>query len=69
MNLEQIKQSLSKGQKVYWQNENYEVIFIKADPYKYVEYLIHSKSNNHYIGLTHTDGITLNGEEHEFFTK
>lgn len=31
------------------------------------QYLIHSKCNNHYIGLTWRDGETLNGKEEEFF--
>jgi aryl-phospho-beta-D-glucosidase BglC (GH1 family) len=64
MNLEQIKQSLSEGKKVFWSNENYEVIKDKIN-----KYLIHCVVNDHCIGLTHKDGKTLNGEENEFFTK
>jgi hypothetical protein len=63
MTLEQIKKALSEGKKVFWSNENYEVISSLS------QYWIRSKSNDHYIGLTHKDGKTLNGEENEFFTK
>ena len=63
MTLEQIKQSLSKGQKVYWSNENYQVI---KDSIR--QYLIHCVVNNTYVGLTHKKGYLIE-EEKEFFTK
>jgi hypothetical protein len=70
MTLEQIKKSLSEGKKVFWSNENYEVVsYTKYESLSGSDYLIYCKVNDHYIGLTHKDGKTLNGEENEFFTK
>jgi hypothetical protein len=65
MNLKQIKKSLSEGKKVFWSNENYQVILDLITN----EYLIKCIPNNHIIGLTHKNGRTLNGEENEFFNK
>jgi hypothetical protein len=64
MTLEQIKQAIADGKKVYWSNEAYEVIQDSIG-----QYLIHCLLNNHYIGLTWQDGITMNGKEQDFFTK
>ena len=67
MTLEQIKEALKNGKRVFWCNHNYEVI---ADPLGggRVQYLIHSKCNDNYIGLTWTDGVTMNcNSEDEFF--
>lgn len=61
MTLNEIKAAVDAGKKVFWSNLNYEVI--KSSD----SYLIRSKSNNHYIGLTWRDGTTLNGREDEFF--
>ena len=61
MTLNEIKAAVDAGKKVFWSNFNYEVIKSSDG------YLIHSKSNNHYIGLTWRDGTTLNGREDEFF--
>ena len=61
MTLNEIKAAVDAGKPVFWSNLNYEVI--KSSD----EYLIHSKCNNHYIGLTWRDGTTLNGREDEFF--
>lgn len=61
MTLNEIKAAVDAGKHVFWSNFNYEVI--KSSD----EYLIHSKCNNHYIGLTWRDGTTLNGREDEFF--
>jgi len=63
MTLEQIKQAIEDGKKVYWSNPAYEVIKDKIG-----QYLIHCTLNNHYIGLTWRDGVTLNGKEEDFFT-
>jgi hypothetical protein len=61
-NAQEIKQAIDEGKKVYWSNLNYEVIKDSIG-----QYLIHSKFNDHYIGLTHRDGTTLNGKPEEFF--
>jgi len=62
MTVQEIKQAVDEGKKVYWASLNYEVI---KD--KYGQWLIHSKCNGHCIGLTWTDGTTLNGKEEDFF--
>lgn len=64
MTLDQIKQAIDQGQKVYWSNTSYEVIKDKIG-----QYLIKYKPNNYCIGLTWTDEVTLNGQEDEFFTQ
>jgi hypothetical protein len=61
-NAQEIKQAIDEGKKVYWSNLNYEVIKDSIG-----QYLIHSKFNDHYIGLTHRDEVTLNGKPEEFF--
>lgn len=63
MNLQEIKQAIAEGKKVYWSDLSYQVI--KAND----EYLIKCNNNNHCIGLTWADGVTLNGKESDFFTK
>lgn len=62
MNLDQIKNAIANGQKVYWSNETYEVILDSIG-----QYLIKCKTNDYCIGLTWQDGATLNGEEKDFF--
>ena len=61
MTLEEIKQALAEGKKVYWQDPVYQVFRSHSGLY-----LIHCKINNSYIGLTHMDGVTLNGKEEDF---
>ena len=62
MNLNQIKEALNKGERVYWVNDLYEVI--KDD---LGQYFIKCSSNNSCVGLTHKDGKTMNGEPKDFF--
>jgi hypothetical protein len=47
---------------VYWHNDNYEVIKDSIG-----QYLIHSRFNDYYIGLTHSDKKTMNGKEQDFY--
>jgi hypothetical protein len=61
MRLQEIKDSLEAGKKVFWKNGNYQVIKGKYD------YLIECQSNGSCIGLTWTDEVTMNGEEEDFF--
>jgi hypothetical protein len=63
MKLQEIKQAISEGKPVYWSTLLYEVIKDSKD-----QYFIKCNANNHYIGLTWRDGVTLNGKENEFFT-
>lgn len=62
MNLQEIKDALEAGQRVYWVHNGYEVIKDSLG-----HYLIQYETG-HCIGLTHRDGVTLNGKEREFFT-
>lgn len=61
MTVTEIKTAIDSGQKVYWKATNYEVIKSRAD------YLIKCTNNQHCIGLTWQDEITLNGDEKDFF--
>lgn len=63
MTLQEIKQAIEEGTKVFWTNSLYEVIKDKHN-----EYMIKCTSNNHCIGLTWMDGVTMNGKEEEFYT-
>lgn len=60
--VQEIKDAVSNGENVYWSNPNYKVIKDSIG-----QYLIWSQCNNYYIGLTHRDEVTLNGELSEFF--
>ena len=62
MTLCEIKQAIADGHRVFWATLNYEVIKDSIG-----QYLIWSRFNDHYIGLTWRDEVTLNGEEHQFF--
>lgn len=64
MKLSEIKTAIKEGKKVFWATDNYEVIKDSIG-----QYLIHSKFNNHYTGLTHMDNVTMNGKEKDFYTK
>jgi hypothetical protein len=62
MNLEEIKNAISMGKKVYWKNFLYEVVLDCKN-----QYFVTCKSNNYSIGLTWADNVTLNGDESDFF--
>jgi hypothetical protein len=62
MTLEEIKTAVDNGESVYWATENYRIIKDKLN-----QYLIHSQSNDYYIGLTWRDGVTMNGDPEQFF--
>lgn len=57
MNLKQIKAALAAGLPVHWSNVGY---VVKGDTITFTP-------NDHSIGLTWADGVTLNGEESDFF--
>jgi len=63
MTLEQIKQAVREGKKVYWSNTAYEVVNPKGGS----QWLIHCTLNGSCIGLTWQDGITMNGDPKQFF--
>ena len=62
MKLEEIKSAIEQGKTVHWASELYEVIKDKNG-----EYLIWCKANDHCIGLTWMDNVTMNGKEKDFF--
>jgi len=62
MTLPEIKQAIEDGNKVYWTHEGYEVVKNTADRYS-----INCTINGSCIGLTWTDGVTMNGGESDFF--
>ena len=62
MTLAEIKQAIEDGLKVYWKQSNYEVIKDSIG-----QYLICCTSNDHCIGLTWRDEVTMNGEEKDFY--
>lgn len=62
MTLTEIKTAIAAGKKVYCATFGYEVILDSIG-----QYLIIYRPNGYCIGLTHQDGITLNGQESDFF--
>ena len=64
MTLQEIKNALAEGRKVYHGNKNYEVIQDKIG-----QYLIVCSINDYTIGLTHSDKKTMNGKEVDFFSE
>lgn len=62
MNLREIKQAVDEGKTVYCGSLMYQVIKDKNN-----EYLIKCTSNGYCIGLTWSDGTTLNSKEEDFF--
>ena len=64
MTVDEIKEAVINGDKVYWCNNAYEVI---AD--NLGRFLIKCTINGSLIGLTHSDNVTLNGNEDQFYIK
>jgi hypothetical protein len=66
MNINEIKQAIDTGKRVYWSNTGYEVIKDSLN-----QYLIICSINDHCIGLHGMKGTRfenkLNGKESDFF--
>lgn len=62
MTLEEIKEAVNSGKKVFWKHEGYEVTKDCIN-----QWFIGCTFNNHKIGLTWVDNVTLNGKEEDFF--
>jgi hypothetical protein len=59
----EIRRAVDEGLTVYWTNPGYRVI-----PGDGCEgYFIRCMQTGHCISLTHADGLTLNGDEADFF--
>jgi hypothetical protein len=63
MTLSEIKEAVDAGSKVYYKNESYVVEKDRGG------YDIVSLGTGHRIGLVWMDGMTMNGEEEDFFVK
>lgn len=63
MTLEEIKAAVKAGKVVHWSSEIY---VVKADSL-FEEWVIVCVLNDNCTGLTHQDGITMNGEPDEFY--
>lgn len=66
MTLEEIKTAVRSGKKVHWSNQGY-LVHLHTFPDGKEQWSIIFTANDHCIGLTHQDGITLNGKPEEFF--
>jgi len=64
MTLNEIKTAVEEGHSVHWVNDGYKVIKDKIG-----QFLVIFEPNQHCIGLTWRDGVTLNGKESEFYIK
>jgi hypothetical protein len=63
MNTQEIMNAVDSGKTVYWDNSGY-IVGKWADGYNIV-----CQENQHAIGLTHIDKVTLNGKESDFYIK
>jgi len=64
MDAKAIRSAIDAGHEVYWGNEAYPVIKDRIG-----QYLITCTFTDYCVGLTHQDGVTLNGDSTEFFVK
>jgi len=64
MTLQEIKHAVNIGKAVYWKQDNYVVKYDQK-----AGWIIVCTSNGSVIGLTWTDGVTMNGKESDFYTE
>jgi len=67
MTLQEIKSAVDAGKTVHWAHSGYTVI---KD--KFARYLIawhRGERDEDFIGLTHQDNVTMNGQEADFYIK
>ena len=62
MTLEEIKAAVEAGHVVHWHNSAYKVVKDNLG-----QWMVKCTDNGHCIGLTFSDGVTLNGKPEEFF--
>lgn len=65
MNVEEIKAAVGRGLRVFWSNASYEVIH---DTKNGCDQWLIRHSEGSCVGLTHRDGVTLNGRPEQFYT-
>ena len=63
MQLSEIKAAVLAGKTVHGASPAYIVIYAPQID----EFLIKCPDNDNYIGLTHKDGVTMNGKPNQFF--
>jgi len=71
MTLAEIKAAVQAGHTVHWQNPSYSVVLTSPGPRNRLtkdQWLLCCAPNSHCIGLTHADGVTLNGQEQDFYS-
>jgi len=62
MTLQEIKAAIAAGHTVHWATKAYVVILDNIG-----RYIIKCTDNGYCIGLTHKDGVTMNGSTTDFF--
>lgn len=62
MTLEQIKEAVLAGKTVHWATKGYTVQHHPIGGFNII-----CTSNDNCCGLTHRDGVTMNGDEDQFF--
>ena len=67
MKLNEIKEAVEAGKRVFWVNKAYEVIKDGIGQFLIKSNFKDSYREHSYIGLTHRDEVTMNGDETEFF--
>ena len=65
MTLEEIKAAVDAGKTVCWANVGYRVIHDTSNGCD--QWLIKCRWNNHCVGLTWRDNVTVNGKPEQFF--
>ena len=63
-NAQEIRDAVDAGHTVCWSHDGYRVIKDNAG-----QYLVHCLGNNHCVGLTWQDNVTLNGKLEDFFIR
>ncbi len=65
MTLDEIKAAVRAGKAVHWKSPAYTVICDSIG--QWLIAYCHGSQNASYIGLTWRDGVTMNGEESDFY--
>lgn len=61
MNLDEIKEAVASGKKVCWKTQAYQI-----KDWSNGLFIVFTQTDSA-IGLTHADGVTLNGAQEDFF--
>ncbi len=67
MTLQEIKDAVNAGKIVHWASLAYTVVKGKCDNTGEDNWVILCTLNDHCIGLTWRDGVTMNGKPEQFF--